>query len=96
MKPENLGAYYESILDREVRREHGIYYTPPLIVDYMIGEALYAYHNKGLQPLASKNKGINPLADYLRKPGDYTALHSGFCLSGIIPPCLSNSTHFRF
>jgi len=62
MRPEALGTYYESILDREVRREQGIYYTPLLIVNYMVSEALYAYHNKGLQPLASENKGINPLA----------------------------------
>ena len=40
MKPEDLGAYYESILDKEARREGGVYYTPPLIVDYMIENSL--------------------------------------------------------
>ena len=40
MKPEDLGTYYESILDQEARREGGIYYTPPLIVDYMADNAL--------------------------------------------------------
>ena len=36
MKPEELGAYYESILDKEVRKEGGVYYTPQYIVDYII------------------------------------------------------------
>ena len=40
MKPEYLGAYYESILDKEVRKEAGIYYTPPLIVEYMVAESV--------------------------------------------------------
>ena len=31
MKPEELGTYYESILDKEARKEGGIYYTPPLV-----------------------------------------------------------------
>ena len=35
MKPEELGQYYESILDKEVRKEGGIYYTPEYIVDYI-------------------------------------------------------------
>jgi hypothetical protein len=33
MRPEDIGTYYESILDKEVRKEGGIYYTPPYIVD---------------------------------------------------------------
>ena len=36
MKPEELGAYYESILEKEVRKEGGIYYTPQYIVDYIV------------------------------------------------------------
>ena len=40
MRAEDLGTYYESILDQEVRKEEGIYYTPPLIVDYMVENAL--------------------------------------------------------
>jgi predicted RNA methylase len=36
MKPEDIGTYYESILDKEVRKEGGIYYTPPYIVDYIV------------------------------------------------------------
>ena len=38
--PEDLGAYYESILEKEVRKEGGIYYTPPLIVDYMVANSV--------------------------------------------------------
>jgi len=34
MKMEYLGAYYESILAQEVRKEGGIYYTPPYIGEY--------------------------------------------------------------
>ena len=33
MKPEDIGTYYESILDKEVRKVGGVYYTPPLIVE---------------------------------------------------------------
>ena len=36
MQPEDLGTYYELILDKEVRKVGGVYYTPPLIVDYMV------------------------------------------------------------
>ena len=36
MKPEELGTYYESILEKEVRKEGGIYYTPQYIVDYIV------------------------------------------------------------
>jgi hypothetical protein len=36
MKLENIGTYYESILDKEVRKEGGVYYTPPYIVDYIV------------------------------------------------------------
>ena len=36
MKPEELGAYYESILDEEARKEDGVYYTPQYIVDYIV------------------------------------------------------------
>ena len=36
IKPEDLGAYYESILDKEVRKAGGVYYTPQYIVDYIV------------------------------------------------------------
>ena len=45
MRPEELGKYYESILDRELRREQGIYYTPPLIVD--LGRTFSLRKNEG-------------------------------------------------
>jgi hypothetical protein len=35
MKPKDIGTYYESILDKEVRKEGGVYYTHPHIVDYI-------------------------------------------------------------
>jgi len=40
MKPEELGAYYESILDKELRKESGVYYTPQYIVDYIVEHTL--------------------------------------------------------
>jgi len=42
MNPEDLGAYYESLLDKEARKEGGVHYTPPFIVDYMIENSLGA------------------------------------------------------
>ena len=36
MKPEDIGTYYESIIEKEVRKESGIYYTPQYIVDYIV------------------------------------------------------------
>lgn len=36
MKPEELGVYYESILDKDARKEGGVYYTPQYIVDYIV------------------------------------------------------------
>jgi len=40
MNPEDIGAYYESILDKEVRKAGGVYYTPPPIVNYMVENTL--------------------------------------------------------
>ena len=40
MKPEDLGAYYESILEKEVRKEGGVYYTPQYIVDYIVANTV--------------------------------------------------------
>ena len=40
MRPEEIGAFYESILDKEVRKESGVYYTPPYIVDYVVEHTL--------------------------------------------------------
>jgi type I restriction-modification system DNA methylase subunit len=36
MRPEDIGKNYESILEKEVRKEGGIYYTPEYIVDYIV------------------------------------------------------------
>ena len=36
MKLEDLGASYESILDNEVRKAGGVYYTPQYIVEYIV------------------------------------------------------------
>jgi hypothetical protein len=40
MEPEELGAYYELILDEESRKAEGIYYTPQYIVDYIVENTL--------------------------------------------------------
>jgi len=40
MKPEELGTYYESILEKEVRKDGGIYYTPLYIVDYIVANTV--------------------------------------------------------
>jgi len=60
MRPEELGKYYESILDREVRREQGIYYTPPLIVDYMVENSLGALLKDKTPEEAAKIKIVDP------------------------------------
>jgi len=49
MKPEDLGTYYESILEKEVRKEGGVYYTPPLIVEYMVANSVGIFL-KGKKP----------------------------------------------
>jgi hypothetical protein len=40
MTPADLGKYYESILDKELRKEGGVYYTPEYIVDYIVENSL--------------------------------------------------------
>ena len=40
MKPEDLEAHSESILEKEVRKEGGIYYTPQYIVDYIVANTV--------------------------------------------------------
>ena len=60
MNPEDLGAYYESILDRESRREGGVYYTPPFIVDYMVEHSLGALLKDKTPDEAAKIKIVDP------------------------------------
>ncbi|GHT19856.1 hypothetical protein FACS1894189_8810 [Planctomycetales bacterium] len=36
MKPEEIGKRYEELLEEEIRKRDGIYYTPQYIVDYII------------------------------------------------------------
>ena len=36
MNWKELGKCYESIIEKEVRKEGGIYYTPQYIVDYIV------------------------------------------------------------
>ena len=60
MKPEALGTYYESILDKEARRERGIYYTPPLIVNYMVEDTLGTLLKDKMPDEAAKIKIVDP------------------------------------
>jgi adenine-specific DNA-methyltransferase len=60
MNPEDLGKYYESLLDKEVRKEGGIYYTPPPIVDYMIADSLGALLQDKAPEDATKIKIVDP------------------------------------
>ena len=60
MRPENLGTYYESILEKEVRKEGGIYYTPPLIVDYMVANTVGELLKNKTPEEAAKIKIVDP------------------------------------
>jgi type I restriction-modification system DNA methylase subunit len=60
MKMDDLATYYESILDREVRKEGGIYYTPPLIVDYMVENSLGAILKNKTPVEAAKIRIVDP------------------------------------
>ena len=60
LRHEDLGAYYESILDKEVRKEEGIYYSPPLIVDYMVENSIGGLLKGTIPADASKIKIVDP------------------------------------
>ena len=60
MKPEDLGVYYESILDKEARKEGGIYYTPPLVVKYMVAESVDELLNGKTPEEAAKITIVDP------------------------------------
>jgi len=60
MKPEDLGTYYESILTKDVRKESGIYYTPPLIVDDMVENSVGALLKDNTPIDAAKIKIVDP------------------------------------
>ena len=60
MRPEDLGAYYESILDKEVRKEGGVYYTPSFIVNYMVEHSLGALLKNKTLDEAAKIKIVDP------------------------------------
>ena len=77
MRPEDLGAYYESILEKEVRKEGGIYYTPPLIVDYMVTNTMNERLKNKTPEEAAKIKIVDPACG-----GGIFLLLYQFCLIG--------------
>ena len=60
MRPEDLGAYYESILDKDARKEGGIYYTPPYIVDYIVKHTVGKLLDGKAPQEAAKIKIVDP------------------------------------
>jgi type II restriction/modification system DNA methylase subunit YeeA len=60
MKPEDLGRYYESILEKEVRKEDGIYYTPPYIVNYIVANTVGKLLKDKTPADAEKIKIVDP------------------------------------
>ena len=46
MRPDELGKYYESILEKEARKEGGVYYTPQYIVENTVGKFLSHRHSR--------------------------------------------------
>jgi len=60
MRPEEMGTYYESILEKEVRKEEGIYYTPPLIVDYMVANTVGELLTNEMPEEAAKIRIVAP------------------------------------
>ena len=60
MKPEDLGTYYESILEKEVRKEGGIYYSPPLVVEYMVENSVGELLNGKTQAESADIKIVDP------------------------------------
>jgi hypothetical protein len=60
MNPADLGKYYESILDKEVRKEEGIYYTPEYIVDYIVANSLGALLQDKTLAEATKIRIVDP------------------------------------
>ena len=60
MNPEDIGKYYESILDKEARKEGGIYYTPSPIVDYMVENSVGELLKSKTPAEAAKLKIVDP------------------------------------
>ena len=60
MKPEELGKYYESILEKEVRKEGGIYYTPEYIVDYIVAHTVGKFLEDKTPKEAAKITIVDP------------------------------------
>jgi len=60
MKPEDLGTYYESILEKEARKEGGIYYSPPLVVEYMVENSVGELLNGKTPAEAADIKIVDP------------------------------------
>jgi len=88
MKPEDLGAYYESLLEREVRKEGGISYTPPPIVDYMVADAVGELLQGKTPSEAAKIKIVDPACG----GGVFCPAHINFCSIGSnnMPDFMSN------
>ena len=64
MKPEELGQYYESILDKEVRKEGSIYYTPSYIVDYIVANTVCELLNDKTPEEAANIRIVDPAFCY--------------------------------
>ena len=60
MKPDDIGAYYESILEKQARKAGGIYYTPQSIVDYMVENSLVELLKGKTPEEAAKIKIVDP------------------------------------
>ena len=60
MKHEDIGTYYESILDKESRKEGGIYYTPEFIVDYIVKNTVGKFLESRTPKDATKIKVVDP------------------------------------
>jgi len=60
MKPEDLGAYYESILKDEFRKSGGVYYTPQYIVDTIVEKTVVPLLKDKTHEEIAKVKIVDP------------------------------------
>jgi adenine-specific DNA-methyltransferase len=73
LDPELLGHVFENLLasvnpdtESSARKASGSFYTPRVVVDYMVDEALVAYFAHKLQPHNAKKSLGQPQQDFLR------------------------------
>lgn len=80
---ENLLASYNEETQETARKQSGSFYTPRVVVDYMVDEALVAYLAPKLEGVADAEKRLRALLGYASDESPFTREESATLIAAI-------------